>query len=92
MITYVINLCTDTKNTDRYDKVAVNKFPIIIRCNSEIELKDKLSNQTTSDFVKEHLKQKHLYESAVFYIRAVDKNNIDEFCWNVIDLTKIDYS
>ena len=27
---YAINICTDTKNTDRYDQVAVNKFPIIV--------------------------------------------------------------
>lgn len=89
---YVINLCVDTKNTDRYDKVAVNKYPILIKCENDSKLKEYLSNEQTSNFVKEHLKQKHLYNSAVFYIRKIDKNDIEDFCWNVIDLTKIDYT
>lgn len=91
MKTYVINLCTDTKNTDRYDKVAVNKYPILIRCQNINELKTILSNKETSDFIKQNLKQKHLYESAIFFIREIDKNNINDFCLNVIDLNKIEY-
>lgn len=91
MKTYVINLCTDTKNTDRYDKVAVNKFPMIVRCNDINELKNILSNKNTSEFIKENLKQKHLYESAVFYIRSIDQNSIDEFCLDVVELNNIEY-
>ena len=44
MKTYAINLCTDTKNTDRYDKVAVNKFPMLIRCEDLDTLKDIYEN------------------------------------------------
>lgn len=91
MKTYVINLCTNTKNTDRYDKVAVNKFPMIVRCNDINELKNILSNKNTSEFIKENLKQKHLYESAVFYIRSVEQNNIDDFCLDVVGLNNIEY-
>lgn len=91
MKTYVINLCTDTKNTDRYDKVAVNKFPMIVRCDDINELKNILSNKNTSEFIKENLKQKHLYESAVFYIRSIDQNSIDEFCLDVVELNNIEY-
>lgn len=91
MKTYVINLCTDTKNTDRYDKVAVNKFPMIVRCDDINKLKNILSNKNTSEFIKENLKQKHLYESAVFYIRSIDQNSIDEFCLDVVALNNIEY-
>ena len=38
MNTYVINICVDTKTTDIYDKVAVNKFPIIILAKNETNL------------------------------------------------------
>lgn len=91
MKTYVINLCTDTKNTDRYDKVAVNKFPMLVRCKDIDKLKEVLGDKKTSDFIKENLKQKHLYETAVFYIREIDGNNINEFCLDVIELNKIEY-
>lgn len=91
MIIYVINLCTDTKNTDRYDKVAVNKFPMIVRCENIDELKKYLINEEMSHFIKNHLKLKHLYDSSVFYIRSIDKNVIEEFCWNVPDIISIEY-
>ena len=45
MKTYAVNLVVDTKNTDIYDKVALNKFPIIIKCKTESELKDILSQE-----------------------------------------------
>ena len=91
MKTYAINLCTDTKNTDRYDKVAVNKFPMIVRCEDMDKLKEILSSENTSNFIKENLKQKHLYESAVFYIRSIDQNSIEEFCLDVVELNNIEY-
>lgn len=88
---YAVNLCTDTKNTDRYDKVSVNKFPMIIKCNDIEELKQILSNHNTTEFIKNNIKQKHLYDTAVFYVRELDGNNISEFCINVIDVNNIDY-
>ena len=91
MKTYAINLCTDTKNTDRYDKVAVNKFPMLIKCNTFDDLKEILQNEETSQFIKDNLKQKHLYETAVFYIREIDNNKINEICLDVIELNKIEY-
>lgn len=88
---YTINLCTDTKNTDRYDKVAVNKFPIIMKCCDVDELKKYLGNEETANYVKSMLKQKHLYETAVFYIREVDGNSINELTLSVVDLMEINY-
>lgn len=87
---YTINLCTDTKNTDRYDKVAVNKFPMIIKCVDENELKEFLSNEKTVKFVKDLLKQKHLYDTAVYYIREINKE-INEYRWVVKDITPVSY-
>lgn len=88
---YTINLCTDTKNTDRYDKVAVNKFPIIMKCSDVDELKKYLGNEETANYVKSMLKQKHLYESAVFYIREIDGNSINELTLSVVELMQINY-
>ena len=91
MKTYTINLCTDTKNTDRYDKVAVNKFPIIMKCSDVDELKKYLGNEETANYVKSMLKQKHLYETAVFYITEIDGNSINELTLSVVELMKINY-
>ena len=91
MKTYTINLCTDTKNTDRYDKVAVNKFPIIMKCSDVDELKKYLGNEETANYVKSMLKQKHLYETAVFYITEIDGNSINELTLRVVDLMQINY-
>ena len=91
MKTYTINLCTDTKNTDRYDKVAVNKFPIIMKCSDVDELKKYLGNEETANYVKSMLKQKHLYETAVFYISEIDGNSINELTLSVVELMKINY-
>ena len=38
MNVYAVNLTVDTKTTDIYDKVAVNKFPVIVLCKDEQEL------------------------------------------------------
>lgn len=92
MIIYSINLCVSTKNTDRYDRVAVNKYPMIIKCNNIMELKEYLSNDDTSKFIKNLLKHKHLYEDAVFFIREINKNDIKEFQWKTEDINKIDYN
>lgn len=91
MITYAINLCTDTKNTDRYDKVAVNKYPVLIKCKNDDVLREILSNNETNEFVKEHIKLKHLYENSVFYIRRIEKNNIKDFYWIVKEIVKVNY-
>ena len=64
---------------------------MLIRCKDIDKLKEVLGDKKTSDFIKENLKQKHLYETAVFYIREIDGNMINEFCLDVIELNKIEY-
>ena len=44
---FAVNLTVDTKTTDLYDKVAVNKYPVIVICNDDKELWDKLSDNTS---------------------------------------------
>ena len=43
---FAVNLTVDTKTTDLYDKVAINKYPIIVICNDEKELYEKLSSES----------------------------------------------
>lgn len=93
MKTYAINLVTDTKHTDIYDKVALNKFPIIVRCKTESELRDLISNEDTTNYVKNTIKNKRVFDAAYWMIRSVYQNgDVRELSWKVSDLISIDYS
>lgn len=92
MKTYAINLVVDTKATDIYDKVALNKFPIIVQCSNESSLKDILSNEETLKFVKTLIKSKRVYDSAEWKIRSIyDSGDVRELVWDVSELNKIDF-
>lgn len=85
---YAVNLTVDTKTTDLYDKVAVNKFPVIVICNNEDELWEKLSSENTSKWIKNNIRTKHLFDTAYFHIRAIDNNDVKDICWKVDSLFK----
>lgn len=92
MKTYVINLVVDAKNADVYDRVALNKYPIVAFCRSEAELKEGLSSQNTKEFIQSLIKSKRVYDSASWMIRDIyPDNRIQELVWNVSDLIHIDY-
>ena len=87
MKTYAINLITGTKNTDLYDKVSVNKFPIIVRCKTEVELKEFLSSAESNEFVKKSLRTEKLFMDAEWCIRSVYQDgSVRELIWNVKDI------
>lgn len=88
---YTINLVVDTKVTDIYDKVALNKYPMVIFCDDINELKDILSNIDTINYVKNYIKSKKIFDNAQWYIRSIDYDNIIEEVWNVSDLINIVY-
>ena len=81
-----VNLTVDTKTTDLYDKVAVNKFPVIVICNSEDELWEKLSSENTSKWIKNNIRTKHLFDTAYFHIRTVNGLETSEIIWKADSL------
>lgn len=91
MKTYAVNLTVDTKTTDIYDQVAVNKYPIIVLCKDEEELWDKLSHTNTINWVKQNVRTKRLFDTAFFHIREIDGNDIKDICWKVDNLITIAY-
>ena len=92
MKTYAINLTTCTKTTDLYDKVAVNKFPIIVRCKTEDELKQLLSSQETENYVRSMLRTKKLFDESQWCIRSVyPDGSVYELCWDVSSINNITY-
>ena len=88
---YAINLTVDTKSTDLYDQVAVNKYPIIVICKDETELWEKLSSQNTSNWIRENIRTQRLFNTAYFHIREIDKDNVKNICWKVDSLIKMVY-
>lgn len=91
MKTYAVNLTVDTKTTDIYDQVAVNKYPIIVLCKDEEELWNKLSHTNTINWIKQNVRTKRLFDTAFFHIREIDGNDIKDICWKVDSLVTIDY-
>lgn len=92
MKAYAINLTVDTKTTDLYDQVAINKYPIIVLCNDEQELWDKLSTEETIFWIKSNVRTQRLFDSAYFYIREIHNNDVKDLCWKVNSLVKITYN
>ena len=85
---YAVNLTVDTKTTDLYDKVAVNKFPVIVICNNEDELWEKLSAETTEKWIKSNIRTKHLFDTAYFHIRSINGSETSEIIWKVDSVVK----
>ena len=89
---YVVNLVVDTKNTDIYDKVALNKFPIVAHCKTESELRDILSCEQSIDFIKTHIKSQRVFDSAEWKIRCIySSEDVREIVWKVADLISIEF-
>ena len=86
MKTYVVNLVVDTKNTDIYDKVALNKFPIIIKCKTEAELKEILTQEMAQTFIQDHIKSQRVFDSAEWFIRCIYEKDVREIVWRVSEL------
>lgn len=91
MNVYAVNLTVDTKTTDIYDKVAVNKFPVIVLCKDEQELWEKLNCQETKDWVRSNIRTKHLYDTAFLHIREVSNENVRDICWKLDSLIEMVY-
>jgi hypothetical protein len=88
---YAINLTVDTKTTDIYDQVAVNKYPVIVICNNEEELWEKLSCHDTINWVRNNIRIQRIFDSAYFHIREIDGDNVRDICWKVDSLIKMTY-
>lgn len=86
MKTYAVNLVVDTKNTDIYDKVALNKFPIIIKCKTESELKDILTQELAQKFIQDHIKSQRVFDTAEWFVRCIYKDDVREIVWKVSEM------
>lgn len=82
---YAVNLVVDTKNTDIYDKVSLSKFPIIIKCKTESELKEILGQNIAKQFIEEHIKSQRVLDTAEWYIRCIYENDVKEIVWKVFE-------
>lgn len=83
---YVINLVVNAKNTDVYDKVALNKYPIIIKCKSEDELKEILVQEQANTFIQQNIKSQKIFDNAQWFIRKIYNDQVEEFILNIPDI------
>ena len=88
---YAINICTDTKTNDRYHKVAVNPYPIIV-FGDENDLKMHLQSDATNAYIKNLFRTKQLFDAAVYRIRVIPEDRwVKEFEWKLPDINKVNY-
>lgn len=88
---YAINLTVDTKTTDLYDQVAINKYPIIVLCKDEQELWSKLATEETEIWIKHNVRTQRLFDSAYFHIREINCSEVKDICWKADSLVKVTY-
>lgn len=69
---YTINIVTSTKNKELYERVAVNEYPLVIRCTNEDRLKEILKDRV--EYIRQILKTETLYNHAVYMIRELTLN------------------
>lgn len=82
---YAVNLVVDTKNTDIYDKVALSKFPVIVKCKTEAELKEILKQGLAKQFIGEHIKSQRVLDTAEWYARCIYENDVKEIIWRATE-------
>lgn len=92
---YIININVNTKSTDIYDKVAINKFPIIINARDNQHLFEILNKPNICDYIKTHISEQ-LYENAAYYIRFIDSdgklNEESNMILRLKDYTRVQYN
>lgn len=71
---YTINICVPTRDGDRYKRVAINEYPIIMIGLIE-DVKKQLKQ--LKDYIYEMVPSDQLREQATFNIRRVDKEFYD---------------
>ncbi|MBR5297606.1 MAG: hypothetical protein IKU29_07045 [Parabacteroides sp.] len=91
---FAINVVVNTKTGDVYDQVAINKFPVLIRCENKEKLWELLDEDGVRRFIKNHM-SRYLYNSAMYMIRYItDSGKFTEsfkFERMVKDVTKVIY-
>lgn len=81
----VINIIAPTKAGDVYKEVALCKYPIVVRCNNEDELRSLLAKQ--NEYIKQLFRTKSLFDQAKYYIRIVHKDfKHSDLVWNVNEI------
>ena len=67
---YAINICVATSGHDRYDKVAVNKYPIIVIGTKEM-LHQTLSSEQVEEYIKKNIPNADVRSTAEFFVREI---------------------
>lgn len=88
---YAVNLTVDTKTTDLYDQVAINKYPIVAVCKDEQELWEKLSSEEAIGWVRQNVRTKRLFNTAYYHIREICDDDVIDLCWKVDSLIDVKY-
>lgn len=81
---YAINIVTNTRSGDAYDRVAINPYPIIYIGNESVE--DVLRDDDLLEVLRGYIKNETTYNKASLMIRSVDGLDVCEYEYPVSNL------
>lgn len=80
---YAINIVTNTRSGDAYDRVAINPYPIIYIGNESVE--DVLRDDDLLEVFRSYIKNETTYNKASLMIRSIDDLNVEEYIYTLSD-------
>lgn len=81
---YAINIVTNTRSGDAYDRVAINPYPIIYIGNESME--DVLRDNDLLEVLRGYIKNETTYNKASLMIRLVDGLEVEEHIYPLSDV------
>lgn len=81
---YAINIVTNTRSGDAYDRVAINPHPIIYIGNESVE--DVLRDDDLLEILRGYIKNETTYNKASLMIRSVDGLDVCEYEYPISNL------
>ena len=67
---FAINICVATSGHDRYDKVAINKHPIVVIGTKEM-LRETLTSSQVEAYIKKSIPNQEVRSTAEFFVREI---------------------
>lgn len=81
---YAINIVTNTRSGDAYDRVAINPYPIIYIGNESME--DVLRDDDLLEVLRGYIKNETTYSNASLMIRSIDDSEVEEHIYPLSDV------
>lgn len=81
---YAINIVTNTRSGDAYDRVAINPFPIVYIGSGDLD--EVLRDLDLHVVLHGYIKNETTYSNASLMIRSIDDSEVEEHIYPLSDV------